>query len=166
MGLIEQIVAFMAILGSGQMQMATVFGSSSWDAGNPHSRLACYHREIDDERDFVVAHNRMPCRTKVFLYNPRTGRSVVARVGDRGPRHADIDLSLPVARQLRHNGREWVVVVPLPTPADPAAKARSRVALGRTGHKARRGVQAPAAAQLSDRAGGGSELGPTRSSLR
>jgi rare lipoprotein A (peptidoglycan hydrolase) len=111
---IEQLLALLAVLGGGQLELGTVFGSSKWDPGNPNSRLACYHREIDDARDLVVAHNTLPCKTKVLIFNPRTGRTSIAHVGDRGPRHAGIDLSRRVARQLRHNGFETVLVVPLP----------------------------------------------------
>ena len=43
-----------------------------WDRANPHSALACTHREIDDRRDVVVAHNTLPCHSRVWLFNPRT----------------------------------------------------------------------------------------------
>ncbi len=113
----------LSLVQSGQLGMGTVFGSSRWDASNPHSRLACSHREIDD-RTLVVAHNTLPCRTRVWVYNPRTGRSAIAMVMDRGPRHALIDLSKAVAKRLRHNGRENVLVVPLPAPEPkPVAQA-------------------------------------------
>lgn len=103
----------------GSPQLATVFGAPDWDRGNPNPTLACYHRPIDDARDLVVAHRTLPCRSRVLLVLPRTGRAVVARVGDRGPRRADIDLSVQVARRLRHNGRETVLVIPLDEGAGP-----------------------------------------------
>lgn len=118
---LERLVAMLALLATGRVELGTVFGSSSWDPANPHSRLACYHREINDKTDFVVAHNVLPCRARLWIFNPRTGRSVIATVGDRGPRHADIDLSKQVAKRLKHNGHEHVLVMqlskgaPLPT---------------------------------------------------
>jgi rare lipoprotein A (peptidoglycan hydrolase) len=111
--MLRQLGRIASLLFKGQALLATVFGSSTWDAGNPNSELACYHREIDDKLDLVVAHNRLPCRLPLLLVNPRTGRSVVANVGDRGPRNADIDLSKQVAARLHHNGRERIIVVPL-----------------------------------------------------
>jgi hypothetical protein len=110
--LLERVVAILAVLG-GQWEIGTIFGSSRWDRSNPNSSLACYHRQIDDAHDLVVAHNTLPCRSPVLVYNPRTGKSTLARVGDRGPRRAGIDLSLQVARRLRHNGFEKVLVVSL-----------------------------------------------------
>lgn len=110
--LLERVVAILAVLG-GQWEVGTIFGSSRWDRSNPNSRLACYHRQIDDEHDVVVAHNTLPCRSPVLVYNPRTGKSTLARVGDRGPRRAGIDLSRQVARRLGHNGLEKVLVVSL-----------------------------------------------------
>lgn len=110
--LLERVVALLAVLG-GQWEVGTIFGSSRWDRSNPNSRLACYHRQIDDAHDLVVAHNTLPCRSPVLVYNPRTGKSTLARVGDRGPRRAGIDLSRQVARRLGHNGLEKVLVVSL-----------------------------------------------------
>ena len=50
----------------------------------------------------------------------------LARVADRGPRNALIDLSIPVARRLDHNGKEPVLVVPLPEPFEAAAREAAR----------------------------------------
>lgn len=115
--MLERVVALLAVLG-GQWQLSTVFGSSKWDRHNPNSRLACYRRQIDDRNDMFVAHNTLPCRKQVLLLNPRTQKMALARVGDRGPRHADIDLSRRVAQQLGHNGKEYILVVPLDSGAD------------------------------------------------
>jgi rare lipoprotein A (peptidoglycan hydrolase) len=123
--MLERVVAILAVLG-GQWAVGTIFGSSQWDRSNPNSRLACYHRQIDDAHDLVVAHNTLPCRSSVLVYNPRTKKSVLARVGDRGPRRAGIDLSRQVARHLGHNGLETVLVVSLEAPqqkADPVLVA-------------------------------------------
>lgn len=114
--MLEHVMLLLSLLGSGHLGLGTVFGSSQWDRSNPHSRLACLHREINDKKDLVIAHNTLPCGTRVWIYNPRTGRSVIARVADRGPRHAYADLSKAVASRLRHNGREPVFVMAIPPP--------------------------------------------------
>jgi rare lipoprotein A (peptidoglycan hydrolase) len=108
------LIVLLSLLAQGQTGLGTVFGSSHWDRHNPNSRLACARHQELDERTLVVAHNTLPCRSEVWLWNPRTGRGVVAKVMDRGPRHAFIDMSPAVASALAHNGKEPVLVVPLP----------------------------------------------------
>lgn len=108
------VVLLLSLLSHGQTGLGTVFGSSHRDRHNPNSHLACARRQELDERTLVVAHNTLPCRSQVWLFNPRTGRSTVARVMDRGPRHALIDMSPAVATALAHNGKEPVLLVPLP----------------------------------------------------
>jgi hypothetical protein len=95
----------------------TTFGGEG-DPGNPDPSLACYGRPIRDASDVVVAHRTLPCRSRVVVCLPRTGRCVSARVGDRGPwgrergRYtSSIDLSPRVATALGHNGRETVLIV-------------------------------------------------------
>ncbi len=112
--MLEQVILLLSMFASGHVGLGTVFGSSRWDRMNPHSRLACLHREINDKKDLVIAHNTLPCGQKVWVYNPRTGLSTVARVQDRGPRHAYADLSRAVARRIGHNGREPVFVMEVP----------------------------------------------------
>jgi len=50
----------------------------------------------------TAAHRSLPFGTKLKVTNPRTGRSVVVRVNDRGPfiRGRVIDLSLGAARVI------------------------------------------------------------------
>lgn len=91
--------------------LATTFYPAG-DRWNPDPHLACYHRDLRNE-DLVVAHQTLPCRSRVWLYNPRTHRSLVARVGDRGPLHAMVDLAPRVARLLGANGYERILLVPL-----------------------------------------------------
>lgn len=110
--MLEYLVLTLSMLATGHVGVSTIFGHSSWDRSNPHSRLACYHRDISD-RDLIIAHNTLPCGTRVWLYSPRTGLSTTAVVGDRGPRHAYADLSREVARRLQHNGKEPILLVPL-----------------------------------------------------
>jgi rare lipoprotein A (peptidoglycan hydrolase) len=120
--MLEYVILMLSLLATGQVGTGTVFGSSRWDPMNPHSRLACEHREIDDNQDLVIAHNTLPCGQRVWLYNPRTGRATLARVADRGPRHALADLSPVVARRLAHNGREPVLLVAVPPVPSRAAQ--------------------------------------------
>ena len=115
--MLDHLILMMSLLASGHVGTGTIFGSSTWDKTNPHSKLACYRREIDDTKDLVIAHNTLPCGSRVWLYNPRTNMSVEAVVGDRGPRHAYADLSRQVAQRLGHNGREPILLVPLPAGA-------------------------------------------------
>src|SRR5438094_2957621 len=112
--MLEHLIFMLSLIASGHVGTATIFGSSEWDRSNPVSRLACLHREIDDKKDFVIAHNTLPCRTKVWIFNPRTGLSTMAEVADRGPLHAYADLSRPVAKAIALNGREPILLVPLP----------------------------------------------------
>lgn len=83
------------------------------DPQNPDPHAACLHRDLTDN-DLVIAHPSLPCRARVWIYSLRTHRSVVARVGDRGPRHAMVDLAPAVTRKLRANGEEPVVMVKVP----------------------------------------------------
>ncbi len=115
--MLDHLILMLSLLGAGQVGLATIFGSSRWDhRTNPNSHLACLHREINDKKDFVIAHNVLPCGTKVWVFNPRTGLSTVAEVADRGPKRAYADLSKRVAAAIGHNVRENVLLVPLFTP--------------------------------------------------
>ena len=82
------------------------------DPGNPVPYAACLHRDLRNS-DVIVAHPTLPCGSKVFLYIARTRRSVVARVGDRGPRHALVDLAPATTKLLRANGWESVLMIPM-----------------------------------------------------
>ena len=101
------------LLAALQAGTGTVF--SRFDVANPDPRLACAPSRVIDDRSFVVAHPSLPCRSRVWLYNPRTGRATVGVVMDRGPVHALVDMSPATAHALRHNGMERVIIVPLPT---------------------------------------------------
>lgn len=99
------------LLGTAQAGTATNFAATG-DPDNPDPHAACLHRDLTD-RDLVVAHRTLPCRSKVLIYSLRTHRAVVARVGDRGPRHALVDLAPATTRALRANGWEQVLLIPL-----------------------------------------------------
>jgi len=54
----------------------------------------------------TAAHRTMPFGSRVTVTNPRTGRSVVVRINDRGPfiRGRHIDLSTGAARAIGFSG--------------------------------------------------------------
>lgn len=106
----------LALILRAKIGIATTF--SAVDDANPNPLLYCTNKVLDDEKDLVVAHKSLPCGSKVFLYNLRTKRHTIAKVADRGPRHAAIDLSPRTAKTLRSNGMEKVVIIPLEAYAD------------------------------------------------
>lgn len=98
----------LALLATVKAGIATTFYPDG-DPWNPSPHAACLHRDLRND-DVVVAHPSLPCRSRVFLWAPRTRRGVWARVGDRGPRHAMVDLAPATARALRANGWEPVLM--------------------------------------------------------
>jgi rare lipoprotein A len=105
-------------------------GTMFWadgDPQNPNSHLACYHRALNDKKDFIVAHRTLPCNTEVVVCNIRTNECVKAKVADRGPygktKHKGtitytsvIDLSKRVAKAIHFNGKESVLVYVISSP--------------------------------------------------
>ena len=59
--------------------------------------------EVFDMYSYTAAHRELPFNTRVRVTNLDNGRSVVVRINDRGPFHADriIDLSYQAASDLR-----------------------------------------------------------------
>lgn len=96
---------------TGQIGLATNFAPYG-DPWNPVAYAACLRRDLRDT-DLIVAHPKLPCLSRVWLYSPRTRRGTVAAVGDRGPRRAMVDLAPATTRALRANGMELVVMLPL-----------------------------------------------------
>ena len=106
---------------------STIFSGKN-DPSNPNPHLACirvpgkkHHKILDDKTDMVVAHRTLPCRTRVLIHNPRTSRSTIAIVGDRMGYHrrkdgsffSELDLAPAVARAVRSNGFEKMLIVAL-----------------------------------------------------
>lgn len=58
----------------------------------------------------TAAHRTLPFGTRVRVENPRTGRSVVVRINDRGPfvRGRIIDLARGSARAIGMSGTTYV----------------------------------------------------------
>jgi hypothetical protein len=104
--------AFKAVilLTSFRVGVATNF-SPDGDPWNPVAYAACLRRDLRST-DLVVAHPTLPCRSRVYIFNIRNGRGVWARIGDRGPRHALVDLAPATTRALRANGMEKVIMIP------------------------------------------------------
>lgn len=105
------VIKLIALLLRAQIGLATNFAPAG-DPQNPVPYAACLHRDLR-VTDTVVAHRTLPCRSRVWIYNLRNGRATVARVGDRGPRRALVDLAPATALALLANGWEEVLMVPL-----------------------------------------------------
>lgn len=121
--MIAHAFALLVALLDARAGVATTFGPSSMDAGNPDDSLACSPRRRLSVRDLVVASYALPCGARVLVYAPRTGRAVVATVADRGPvrtrrrpelQRTDLDLAIATARAIGAGGREvvWWGIVP------------------------------------------------------
>jgi hypothetical protein len=100
-----------------QVGLGTVFGPSAVDRWNPRDVMACrYPERLTKERE-GVAHPSLPCGSMVTVCVVRTGKCIKARVVDRGPRSALVDLSMATARKLGwgerggFSGRERVLLI-------------------------------------------------------
>lgn len=109
--LVAILLGLLALVPRARIGLATTFYPAG-DPWNPNPYAACLHRDLTD-RDLVIAHPTLPCMSRVLLLNLRNRRWVIARVGDRGPRRALVDLAPRTARWLRANGWERVLMVPL-----------------------------------------------------
>ena len=76
-------------------------GISSWYGEQFHGRLTA-NGEIYDMYAPTAAHPTLPLGSLVRLVNPKTGRSRLVRINDRGPviEGREIDVSYEVARSL------------------------------------------------------------------
>jgi rare lipoprotein A len=88
-------------------------GLASWYGEDFHGRLTA-NGEVFDLGGISAAHPTLPLPSYVRVTNFANGRSLVVRVNDRGPYHADrlIDLSVRAAQLLGFHGRgtSWVRV--------------------------------------------------------
>jgi rare lipoprotein A len=77
-------------------------GIASWYGEDFHGRLTA-NGEVYDMNAISAAHPTMPMPSYARVTNLRTGRSLIVRVNDRGPYHADrvIDLSSKAAELLQ-----------------------------------------------------------------
>ncbi len=76
-------------------------GTASWYGSRFHGRCTA-NGETYDMFAYTAAHPTLPFGSLVRLVNPRTGRSQLVRINDRGPYVDDreIDVSYGVARRL------------------------------------------------------------------
>ena len=74
---------------------------ASWYGPRFHGRLTA-NGEIYDQNAYTVAHKSLKFGTLLRITNPRTNKSVIVRVNDRGPYipGRQIDLSKAVAEEL------------------------------------------------------------------
>ncbi|MFE8584304.1 septal ring lytic transglycosylase RlpA family protein [Sphingomonas sp. NCPPB 2930] len=81
-------------------------GHASWYGHELAGRRTATGRRFDPD-DVMIAHRSLPLDSMVEVTDIDTGRTIVARVGDRGPGRADrlADLSLGAARLLGTNRR-------------------------------------------------------------
>jgi rare lipoprotein A (peptidoglycan hydrolase) len=65
-----------------------------------------------DPHSMTAAHRTLPFGTRLTVTNPKTGKSVIVVVNDRGPstRRIDIDLSIAAARAIGLNGTAAVCI--------------------------------------------------------
>lgn len=108
---LKYVIWLVSLLWRMQPGVATTFWANN-DPQNPNNLCYCTNKPLRDS-ELVVAHPNLPCNSRVLIYAPRTHRSVVARVRDRGPRRALLDMSIGTTRALRANGMERVLIMSL-----------------------------------------------------
>ena len=129
--MLEHLLVFLVSLSSGNYCKSSVFGYS----GDPlkGGTNVCTKKHMGND-ELGVASRTLACGTQVFLFHPRTGRSVIAAVVDRGPYGATdeegnwfikkkrsepgqwrgcLDISRAVQKALGHNGFEKIYYAPL-----------------------------------------------------
>ena len=86
-------------------------GTASWYGPRFHGRVTA-NGEVYDMFAFTAAHPSLPFGSLVRLVDPRTGRSQLVRINDRGPYVGDreIDVSYAVACRLDmdRRGLAWL----------------------------------------------------------
>ncbi len=87
---------------SGVPPIKVWYGTASWYGPTFQGRTTA-SGELYDMTAYTAAHPTLPFGSMVRLINPRSGRSAVVRINDRGPyvHGRDIDVSYQVAERLR-----------------------------------------------------------------
>jgi len=85
--------------GAGEASGKTFSGNASWYGAQFNGKKTA-SGELFDMNKLSAAHLHLPLPTKVLVENPRTGKSAVVRVNDRGPYHTKrvMDLSRQAAK--------------------------------------------------------------------
>jgi peptidoglycan lytic transglycosylase len=92
-------------------------GLAAFYSADYSGRTAC--GEIYDRNKFTAAHRTLPFGTRLRVTDPRSRRSVVVVVNDRGPftKGRVLDLSLAAAKALHMTGRGVIKVTAAVEPA-------------------------------------------------
>jgi len=107
---------FLAAISATVLMLATVLVAASLSpaAAQPKahgfSGLCAYY--AGRGHGLTAAHRTLPFGTRVRVSDPKTGRSVIVTINDRGPfgRHRVLDLSTSAARALGMLGRGVIYV--------------------------------------------------------
>ncbi|PZA06941.1 MULTISPECIES: septal ring lytic transglycosylase RlpA family protein [unclassified Meiothermus] len=113
-GEVIKVGQVLAVAGSSAREAtasATFTGLAAWYGSKFHGRTTA-SGEPYDMYALTAAHRSLPFGTQVRVTNPRTGRSVVVRINDRGPFTPGfiIDLSYAAAQRIGLRGRQRVSV--------------------------------------------------------
>ena len=86
-------------------------GMASWYGADFHGRKTA-NGEVFDTESITAAHRTLPMPSYIRVTNLFNGRSIIARVNDRGPFHSTrlIDVSEPVAQALAFRNKGTVRV--------------------------------------------------------
>lgn len=117
-----ELVRLLAMVTYFDVGVAYTF-SAVGDPSNPDPTASCLHRPMKDDKDVLIAHRTLPCKSKVLILNLDNGRTTLAIVGDRGPygKHKKgrlkgrykgaVDLSPALNRKLKAKGEANVLVL-------------------------------------------------------
>ncbi|WP_241664138.1 septal ring lytic transglycosylase RlpA family protein [Oecophyllibacter saccharovorans] len=77
-------------------------GMASWYAAGRNAGTRTAVGETMNDDAMTAAHRTLPFGTRLLVHAPRTGRSIIVRVNDRGPysKHRILDLSRAAAQRL------------------------------------------------------------------
>jgi rare lipoprotein A len=94
------------LAGAAQADDTTTFSGEAAYYGESYKGLTASGSQYDPNK-FTCAHRTLPFGTRLRVTDPRTHRSVVVTVTDRGPftKNRVIDLSLAAAKALQMAGR-------------------------------------------------------------
>lgn len=86
-------------------------GTASWYGADFHGRKTA-NGEVFDTESITAAHRTLPMPSYIRVTNLTNGRSIIARVNDRGPFHSTrlVDVSEPVAQALAFRNKGTVRV--------------------------------------------------------
>lgn len=93
-----------------------VYTHATWYGPGFHGRRTASGERFD-QNAMTLASRHLPFGTRVRVVNPKTGKSAIARVNDRGPfsaRHITADLSKGLARKIGVTGTMKVRLEILP----------------------------------------------------